>query len=112
MTTGVVWRPVSNIGALKNRMLEWPVNKKGGLLRHPVSPKRILLIIFFGLFTFSKMTNFNYDLFKISKVSKMTNFDYDLFKVSKMTNFNYGLLKVSKMTKCLFNDFLSSYVTN
>ena len=96
MTTGVVWRPVSNIGALKNRMLEWPVNKKEGLLRHPVSPKRILLIIFFGLFTFSKMTNF----------------DYDLFKVSKMTNFNYGLLKVSKMTKCLFNDFLSSYVSN
>ena len=77
-------------------MLEWPVNKKEGLLRHPVSPKRILLIIFFGLFTFSKMTNF----------------DYDLFKVSKMTNFNYGLLKVSKMTKCLFNDFLSSYVSN
>ena len=69
MTTGVVWRPVSNIGALKNRMLEWPVNKKEGLLRHPVSPKRILLI-FFGLFTFSKMTNFNYDLFKIAKSAK------------------------------------------
>ena len=98
MTTGVVWRPLSNIGALKNRMLEWPVNKKEGLLRHPVSPKRILLI-FFGLFTFSKMTNFNYNLFKIRKVSKMTNFDY-------------GLLKVSKMTKCLFNGFLSSYVSN
>ena len=32
------------------------------------------------------MTNFNYDLFK---VSKMTNFNYDLFKVSKMTIFNY-----------------------
>ena len=39
------------------------------------------------------MTNFNYDLFK---VSKMTDFIYDLFKFSKKTNFNYDLLKVSK----------------
>ena len=54
------------------------------------------------------MTNFNYDLFKVSKTrnfncdlfedSKMTNFNYDLFKVNKMTNFNYDLFKVSKIT--------------
>ena len=40
------------------------------------------------------MTNFTYDLFK---VSKMTNFTYDFFKVSKMTNFNSDLFKYSKM---------------
>ena len=27
----------------------------------------------------------------------MTNFNYDLFKVSKMTNFNYDLFRVSKI---------------
>ena len=27
----------------------------------------------------------------------MTNFNYDLLKVSKMTNFNYDLFKFSKM---------------
>ena len=29
----------------------------------------------------------------------MINFNYDLFKVSKMINFNYDLLKVGKMTR-------------
>ena len=33
----------------------------------------------------NKMTNFNYELFK---VSKMTNFDYDLFKVGRLDQSN------------------------
>ena len=44
------------------------------------------------------MTNFNYELFK---VSKMTNFNYDLFKDSKRTYFNCDLFKVSKMRVCV-----------
>ena len=37
--------------------------------------------------------------------NKMTNFNYDLFKVSKMTNFNYALFKVSQMTiVCIGSD--------
>ena len=48
------------------------------MLRHPVSPKGVLLLL--DLFKVSKMSDFNYDLFK---VSKMTNFNYDLFKVAK-----------------------------
>ena len=56
MTTGVACRPL--IVASKK------------MPRYPVSPKGVLL---------------------------MTNFNYDLLKVSKMTNVNYGLFKVSKM---------------
>ena len=40
------------------------------------------------------MTNFDYDLFK---ASKMTDFIHDLFKATKKTNFNDDLLKVSKI---------------
>ena len=34
--------------------------------------------------------------------NKMTNFNYDLFKVSKMTNFNYDLFKASQMTNSMY----------
>ena len=61
------------------------------MLRRPVSPKGVLLIVLLDLFKVSKMINFNYVMFK---VSKMTNFNYYMFKVSKMTNFNYDLFKV------------------
>ena len=60
-------------------------SKKKKMLRHPVSPKGVLLMVLLDLFNVSKMTNFNYDSFK---VSKMTNFNYDLSKVSKMTNYS------------------------
>ena len=44
-----------------------PVTQGSGLKkkmpRHPVSPKGVLF-----LFKVSKMTNFNYDLFKVSKM--------------------------------------------
>ena len=60
---------------------------KKKMLRHPVSPKGVLLLL--DLFKVSKMSDFNYDLFK---VSKMTNFNYDLFKVSKMTNFKWCIM--------------------
>ena len=46
------------------------------MLRHPVSPKGVLLIVLLDLLKVIKMTNFSYDLFK---VSKMTNFNYDVF---------------------------------
>ena len=36
--------------------------------RHPVSPKRVLLIVLLDLFKVRKMTNFNYDFFKVSKM--------------------------------------------
>ena len=62
------------------------VASKKKMLRHLVSPKRILLIVLLDLFKVIKMTNFNYDLLK---VSKMTNFNFELFKVSKMTNYSY-----------------------
>ena len=58
------------------------LNKKK-IHRHSVSPTSVAffwLVIIFGLFKVSKMTN--YDL---PKVSNITNFNYDLFKVSKMT---------------------------
>ena len=42
------------------------------------------------MFEDSKMTNFNYDLFKVSKI---TNFNYELFKVNKMTNFKLCVME-------------------
>ena len=47
------------------------VTQGGGLkkmLRHLVSPKGVLLIVLLDLFKVSKMTNFNYELFKVSKM--------------------------------------------
>ena len=49
------------------------------MLRHPVSPKGVLLIVLVD-----KITNFSYDVFKVIKI---TYFNYDLFKANKMTNF-------------------------
>ena len=40
---------------------------KKNISRLPVSPKGVLLIVLLELFKFSKITNFNYDLFKVSK---------------------------------------------
>ena len=92
-------------GESKNWMPKHSTERK--MLRHPVSPKGVLLIVLLDLLKVSKITNFNYNLSKVSKMtnfncgmfkaSKMTNFHYDLFKVSKITNFNYDLFKVSKM---------------
>ena len=48
----------------------------------------------------------NIDEACLCMLNKLTNFNYDLFKVRKMINFNYDLFKVSKM--CV----LSSYVGN
>ena len=67
--------------------------RKKKMLRHPVSPKGVLLIVLLDLFKVIRMANFNYDMFK---VSKMSNFNYDLFKLCKMTNFNYDMFKVTK----------------
>ena len=49
--------PVTQGGGLKNKMP-----------RYPVSPKRVLLIVLLDLLKVSKIFNFNYDLFKISKM--------------------------------------------
>ena len=51
------------------------------MLRHPISPKGVLLIVLLDLFKVSKMSHFYYGIFKIGI---MTYFNYDLFKVSKM----------------------------
>ena len=51
------------------------------MLRHPVCPKGVLLIVLLDLFKVSKMSHFYYGMFKIGI---MTYFNYDLFKVSKM----------------------------
>ena len=82
---------------------------KKKMLRHLVSPIRVLLIVMLDLFKVSKMTNFKYDLIK---VSKMTNFNYDLFKVSKINNFLWFFFMVKNCYKfskmgflVIFNDF-------
>ena len=79
------------------------------MLRHPVSPKGVLLIVLLDLFNVSKMTNFNYDSFK---VSKMTNFNYDLSKVSKMTNYSCdAFFMVKKLLKVAKNRYTGKWVT-
>ena len=61
-------------GESKNWMPKHSTERK--MLRHPVSPKGVLLIVLLDLLKVIKMTNFSYDLFK---VIKMTNFNYDVF---------------------------------
>ena len=45
---------------------QWPKQKKH---RYPLPSTGVLLLGFFGLFKVSKMTIFNYDLFKVSNSS-------------------------------------------
>ena len=50
------------------------------MLRHPVSPRGVLLIVLLDLFKVRKMTNFNYDLFKVRPFLMFKN----CYKFSKM----------------------------
>ena len=76
--------------------------KKKKMHRHPVSPHWSFVASFSKSAKIlrsshpKRVSNFNYDLFK---VSKMTNFNYDLFKVSKIATKFFELFKVSKNTK-------------
>ena len=70
-------------------MLRQPV--KQGLPKHPVSPKVVLQVLL-RLVPSQQNGFLNYDLFK---VGRMTIFNYNLLKASKMT---YDLFKGSKMT--------------
>ena len=49
-----------------------PVTQEGGLKKKSLGnrflPRRVLLIVLLDFFQVSKMTNFNYDLFKVSKM--------------------------------------------
>ena len=64
-------------------MLRQPVEQ--GLPKHPVSPKAVLQV-----------------LLRLVQSQKNDFLNYDLFKVGRMTIFNYNLRKVSKMTYNLF----------
>ena len=66
-------------------MRQWPKQK---MHRHPVSPTRVLLLVFFDLLKVSKII---FDLFKVSKVTTF----FDLLKVSKII---FDLFKVIKIT--------------
>ena len=70
-------------------MLRQPV--KQALPKHPVSLKAVLQVLL-RLVPSQQNDFLNYDLFK---VGRMTIFNYNLLKVSKMT---YDLFKGSKMT--------------
>ena len=48
-------------------MKQWPKEK---MHRHPVSPTRVLLLVFFDLFKVRKITTKFFDLFKVSKNTK------------------------------------------
>ena len=74
--------------------------KKKKMHRHPVSPHWSFVA------SFSKSAKILRSSHRRSSHPKrVSNFNYDLFKVSKMTNFNYDLFKVSKITTKLFELF-------